>query len=559
MQRRQKLQLAVTLGLSLLLVSLIGPGLAWAVDLLANGPFEQFQSYEGQDWRGFPEKYGEGWSVTVLDGKDDLHLMDSDNYGKFLAAVFGLPYLNYRLEGTLSQIASSRRGYNFVLSQTVATQPGQAYAFGGKIVTFWKGPGPEVDHTKIFKRIGIDPTGGTAYDGPNVAWTGWDSLDNAWTSPALAVLAGASQATVFIQIDNRGGDVGPAHLNPSHIDSFKFELAPVAQLTLPDTAPPGPINVSWGVTIPDSGYWNLWGYDVEYRDSPAGTWQTIQEHSGENRTNDSYVLPAEAGKTYTVRVRPWQQREPGGDPTITALPGLWLEKTVIVGQAITGRVINHAGLALMGVTVTASGVTTPAVSGPNGLFTIATGAEGDFEVQAGDFEEFVAPPASQVTVTLSAPTYVTITLRPGGTGQALQNNDFETGAAPWQSSDGSPINTSNGQAHTGSGSLLLSGSASIFQHSTAADMGNPLLSFWYQADAPFTVQLLATGALTPAVEANVGPAAEWTHYILDWRLNGTYSGAIGARFTPGAGGSAYIDEVSLAAGPERVYLPVVTK
>lgn len=558
MQRRQKLQLVVALGLGLLLVSLIGPGLAWAVDLLANGSFEQFQSYDGQEWRGFPEKYGAGWSVKVLSGEDSLHLMDSDTYGKFLAAVFGLPYLNYRLEGTLSQVATSRYGYNFVLSQTVATQPGQAYAFGGKIVTFWKGPGPEVDHTKIFKRIGIDPSGGTDYDGPNVAWTGWDSLDNAWTSPALAVLAGATQATVFIQIDNRGEDVGPAHLNPSHIDSFKFELAPVAQLNLPDTAPPGPINVSWGVTIPDPGYWNLWGYDVEFRDDPAGPWQTIQEHTGGNRANTSYVLPAEAGKIYSVRVRPWQQHGPGGDPIIAALPGLWLEKTVIVGQAITGRVINHAGLGLGGVTVTASGVAMPAVSGSGGRFTIATGVEGDFEVQASDFEEYIAPPATQVTVTSSAATYVTITLRPGGAGQALQNNDFETGADPWQSSDGSPISTANGQAHTGSGGLLLTGSASIFQSGTAADMDNPLLSFWYKADSPFTVQLLATGALTPVNEASVAPATEWTHYMLDWRLDEPYSGAIGARFIPGPG-SAYIDEVSLAAGPERIYLPVIKK
>lgn len=558
MSRRQKLQLGAALALSLLLANLLGPGLAWAVDLLANGSFEQFQSYEGQNWRGFPERYGAGWSVKILNGKDDLHLMDSDTYGKFLAAVFGLPYLNYRLEGALSQVASSRHPYNFVLSQTVATQPGLAYAFGGKIVTFWKGPGSDTDHTKMFKRIGIDPTGATAHDGPNVVWTEWDGLDNAWASPAVAVLAGASQATVFIQVDNRGADVGPAHLNPTHIDSFKFELAPVASLNLPATAPPGPVNFSWAVAIPDTGYWNLWGYDVEYRDSPAEPWQTIQEHTGSNRQNSSYILAAQAGKSYTFRVRPWQQRKPGGDPTVTALPGLWAEKTVTIGQAIIGRVINHAGLGMAGVTVTASGLAAPVISGSGGQFIIATGAEGTFQVQAGNFEEFVAPPAAQVTVTSGAPAYVTITLRPGNAGQALQNNDFETGAAPWQSSDGSPINTSSGQAHTGSGSLLLSGSASIFQHSTAAGMYNPLLSFWYKADAPFTVQLLATDPLAPVKEESIAAAAGWTHQVLEGPLNETYSGPIGARFIPGTG-SAYIDEVSLAAGLEKHYLPVITK
>ena len=35
-----------------------------------------------------------------------------------------------------------------MLSQTVSVQTGKDYAFGGKIVSFWKGPDNDIDHTK---------------------------------------------------------------------------------------------------------------------------------------------------------------------------------------------------------------------------------------------------------------------------------------------------------------------------------------------------------------------------------------------------------------------------
>lgn len=560
MQKRHNFfQLGVALALSLVLLGLTIPGLAWAVDLLVNGQFEQFQSY-GQEWRGFPERYGQGWSVRVIEGEEDLHLMDTDTYGRFIAAVFGLPYLNYHLEGALAQNAASRRAYNFVLSQTVSTQLGQDYTFGGKIVTFWKGPGPEVDHTKIFKRIGLDPTGGGAYDGPNVIWTDWDSLDNAWTSPALAARAEAGQMTVFIQVNNTGADVGPAHLNTTYIDSFRFEQAPIASLTLPGVAPPGPLAVSWDVQIPDPGYWSLWGYDVQVRDETVGTWQTLQEHSGGNGKNKNYTFNSEPGKAYTFRVRAWQQRGPGGDAVITALPGLWVEKSVTTGQAVVGRVINHAGLGIPGVTIRASGVPGPATSGSNGRYTLPTGADGTFEVQAEDFDGLAAPPASSVNVTSAAQTDLTITMRPTGPNQAIRNGDFETDTSQWRHSGGSAVIILIGDnGHSGGGSMLLNSGISVFQTNTVTSMYNPLLSFWYKSEVPMTVQILGTEALNPVREEVAGPVSEWSHFIMEWELQQDYTGPIGARLTPDAGGKVFIDEVSLGPGMHPAYLPEITK
>lgn len=333
-QRYLQLILAVALGGLLILI----PGLVLAADLLSNGSFDSFQSYENQDWRGFPEKIGQNWTARVL-AEDGLHFMDSHTFGQFLAAVYGQPYSNYRIEGDYSQVCASRRGFNFVFSQTVTVEDGRDYAFGGKIVTFWKGPGGETDDTKIFKRIGLDPTGGTDYDSPNVVWTDWDSTDNAWTSPALAATAEAGQMTAFIQVDNRGGDVGATALNSGHIDSFKLELAPVGSLNLPTEADPGDLLVSWGATIPDSSFWNVWGYDVQFKDDVTNIWQTVQSHDGVSGENTSYTLAVQNGRIYTVRVRPWQQRAPAGDSATTALPGVWVEKSVVVGQQ-TGSLTN---------------------------------------------------------------------------------------------------------------------------------------------------------------------------------------------------------------------------
>ena len=56
-------------------------------------------------------------------------------------------------------------------------------------------------------------------------------------------------------------------------------------------------------------------------------------------------------------------------------------------------------------------------------------------------------------------------------------------------------------------------------------------------------------------------AAEWTHTTLDLNSTGIYSGSIGVQFSYDDGGSPaiFIDEVSLAAGSRRTFLPVVIK
>ena len=161
--RPRSLRFVVTVALVLLAAALALPGGILAVNLCPRGDFETYQSYlqngQPQWWQGFLETSARDWVVRETSGADNLHFMDSYSLGQFVASKYGAPGDNYHLEGNTAQGFASQYGYSFVFSQTVPVESGVDYALGGKIATVWKMPLPEADHTQIFKRIGIDPTG----------------------------------------------------------------------------------------------------------------------------------------------------------------------------------------------------------------------------------------------------------------------------------------------------------------------------------------------------------------------------------------------------------------
>jgi hypothetical protein len=544
---------------------LLSSGIILAASTFSNGDFETFQSYENKFWRDYPERYGTDWSVQVI-SEDGLHFMDSHTFGQFAAEVYGVPYLNYKLLGDYSQAFASRHGFNFVFYQTVTVTPGTDYSYGGKIVSYWKGSGGEQDDTKIFKRIGIDWSGGTDYSNPDIEWTDWDGTDNAWISPAMAGSASGSQATLFIQVDNRGDDVGAAHLNTGHFDSFYFETAPGVDITAPAQAAPGQITITWDEDIDSS--WSLCGYDVLFRDDLTNNWQTIQTVQPEicNGRDESYQFAGETGKSYTIRIRPWQQYG-SGDAARPALPGTWHEQTIDVGGAIVGQVTNHMGLPVADVTVTISGTTTSATSMNNGRYILPAGA-GTFAVLATNKDNLVAPPAGSVTVPgLTENGQLDITMRPAGADQAIANGDFETELTGWQVSGSAAITGSD--KHSGQGSLALTGTSNVSQTNPITAVFNPLLSFWYKSDVGFEAtlsgQINETSGLgsqsTPVSRQTTLPAApDWTFATLDMSTAETITGDMAIQFeTTGSGIAVFVDEVSLANGPQRQYLPAVFK
>jgi len=197
---------------------------------LMNGSFDEYQPfvYEGEAkvWKEpqFPEEYGKYWTLDVHDkGKGRPHLMSSAVFGPFTQKYFGGGGRDYHIHGRHSQVITSRYSFKISLLQTIAAQPGRDYTFGGSIVSFYKGTAGERADGKIFKTIGIDPTGGRNINSANVMWSERDGKDNEWRYPSIKAKAQGSAITIFILMENTERDVGETELNIIHLDNFKLE------------------------------------------------------------------------------------------------------------------------------------------------------------------------------------------------------------------------------------------------------------------------------------------------------------------------------------------------
>ncbi len=197
---------------------------------LMNGSFDEYQPYhrdgENKFWKEpqFPEEYGKYWTLQLIsERKSRIHVMNSGVYGKFAQKYFGGKGLDYHQHGRYSQVIASRYGYSLVFYQTIQAQPNHDYTLKGMIVSFYKGTSGERADGKIFKTIGIDPTGGRDYNAATVVWGDRDGKDNEWRYPALKVKAQANAITVFIRIENTEKDVGETELNLVHLERFELE------------------------------------------------------------------------------------------------------------------------------------------------------------------------------------------------------------------------------------------------------------------------------------------------------------------------------------------------
>jgi hypothetical protein len=245
------------------------------------------------------------------------------------------------------------------------------------------------------------------------------------------------------------------------------------------------------------------------------------------------------------------------------VPGRWQETGVLVGDVVMGRVMDHAGIGMNGVTVTVSGTAISTLSANGGQYVLDTGA-GTFAVFAADFGDLAAPPVAPVTVPANGVGVLDITLRPTGVKQGLQNNDFETDLSHWNISNGSAAGVSAEDFHTGNGSLLISNTVTVSQTRVVTGMLNPLLSFWYHADTPFAVEFLGNQAgvtsLSTSPTITLAATSGWQHVTIDWFTTGVYTGGVGVRFNyTGTGANIFIDEVSIAKGPYKTYLPLMMK
>jgi hypothetical protein len=545
---RRVIYLCLGLGLVVLF-----PLSSLAANLLTNNGFNNpFSDITTRIWRGQNEKIASGWQWFYIpdntyDGDEDaskLHWMSAAQF----AATFG--GLNYKLEGDQAQNMWS--SYEFdagVYQQIGGLTPGQVVGFDIAIVTYWRGPGYPDSDGKMVKQVGIDPYGGTDPTSSNIIWSNTDANDKAWVYLDVAATAQANTVTVFAKVQAPEND----SYNHTDLDMVYFDAAHA------DLAPSGTLNASNNGTTVNANWfgsaapgWSIKGYEVQYRDQAASSWTALQ-----NKNNLSTVgsFSGQPGHTYLIRMRPWQTKPEPYNSDID-MPGLWVEQSVTIGNAVVGQVLNHIGIGFSGVTVSISGTANSTVSATNGEYGLATGGPGTFNIIAADFGGLVAPPPAAIAIPANGVGVVNITLRPSGAEQALQNNDFETDLSSWDTSGAAAVSTT--ESHSGQGSLWLNDTAEVSQDNNVTGLDRPLLSFWYKSDTAFTVEFL--GDSGPVNAETLPPSSEWVHTRLESGLGDDYTGLAGARFSYSGGpANIYIDEASIGFGPLKTFLPIVVK
>ncbi len=554
------LALGVFLGLTVFFSLL--PLSTWAATLLNGGFNNPFNDIPGRVWQGQNEKIAGGWNYFYIDantypGSGNASKLRWMSSAQFAAAFNGLDYYQ---EGDQAQNMWSSYEFDGGVYQQVSATPGEGYIFDIDMVTYWRGPGYPDSDGKMVKQVGIDPYGGIDPTSANVIWSNTNSNDKAWINMAVAAAAEATTITVFAKVQAPENN----SFNHTDLDMVYFEDARINTIGPPPTtnlnavANGLSVNLNWSGSPASS--WSIKGYEVEYKDQAESNWTTLQSKSG---TSTSGNFIGQATHSYTIRARTWQT-----DGSID-LPGLWVEKSVTINEVVAGQVINHAGLGLSGVTVSVSGWATSTVSANGGFYGLASGP-GSFDVVANDFNGFVAPPTTTVAVPTNGVGVLTITLRPTGIDQGISNNDFEPDLSGWNRNDNTAATASTNSSHTGQRSLWISKTVNISQTGAVTGMRNPLLSFWYNSDTDFTVQFLGAGlgsgsiqqqAVSPVQTQTLNSVSGWTHVMVELNASKVYTGDIGVNFSyaGASGANIFIDEVSIATGPYKIYLPVAFK
>ncbi|RLC78435.1 MAG: hypothetical protein DRI61_09880 [Chloroflexi bacterium] len=369
-----------------------------------------------------------------------------------------------------------------ILQHITGLRPGQ-YGFRAKILTIFQssymGPGAPNRDDKMFKAVGIDPTGGTDPQSPAVIWSPWDGKHMQWRDMRVTTDITGTEATLFVAVDSPN-PYGPyPHENVAFIDALAFVRAPTVTLTA--TLRPGHIiHLDWEAQPAELGY--LTGkYDLAVRSD--GDWQPLLEQAAQT----SYDFVAAYGVTYTFRLRAWEHYNShpanrGDDPLL-----LYGEQTVSI------RYEDHLPPT---VTVNALPAYSPerfwvSWSGEDDLTGIAT-----YDVQ---FQEDSGPWQDWVTGTTQTGALFTGT--PGKTyGFRVRATDYAGNIADWPNSaqavttippagirgrilgpDGAPA---AGVVVTGTGALAV-----------MPPNGSGLYGLYYQVAAPTPVSITASSPL----------------------------------------------------------------
>jgi hypothetical protein len=338
-------------------------------------------------------------------------------------------------------------------------------------------------------------------------------------------------------------------LDMVYIDAAKVDEAPTVSLTVPAVST-STITFSWAGLADDD--WSVKGVEVKYRDEVDGTWQTVQGKTGSG--SSSYSFAGQPGHTYTVRARPWQTMSESYNSDID-MPGLWVEKSVVVGGVFSGYVRNNFGAGVSGALVSAGASSTASEAGGfYGLQPAGYGQPYTLTVSASDYLSPM-PIISQTVVSETSITPITFTLKPAN--DVISNGDFEIDTTGWSTDGTGSAVVFSGGHRSGDASLELTGTITLTQTAAISGAYNPTLSFWYKGGTSLQVNLEgSTGSVSKSFTAPI--ADGWQHGWLALGQRDLYTGTLTAGFYLAAG-QISLDEVSLGDGPRTIFLPIILR
>lgn len=542
--------------LAILLTGMITT-LIYAANFVQNdgleAPFDKYDTWTGS---------GVTFDLEVAHNWEKFHITGGDKLRYFRASALH-DYFGYtESRGGDAQLYWSTSPFDAGIYQQISGLTiGEHYGFQAGILQVYGNTNSGIDG-KMFRSVGVDPTGGTDPAAGTVMWGPEEGLNADWFYPGIGFTATSTTATVFIRV--RAIDDAPTYEeNAVWTDDTFLDITPTTALTLTATSPTQ-VNAVWSGS-PRSGF-TLWAYEAQYRRSSDSTWTNLQSFNSRTATpptGTSTNFTVTPNTEYVVRARTWHEQTSGDSHEV---PGPWVEQTITVGGMVSGKILDNRGYAFAGATVAVNGdPTTSTSSNGGGNYTLLTGA-GDFELVATTPSGWATEQPIQVTVPdLATIVPLTLTLTPPD--NTISNGDFETGPTGWTVQGDAPLSLTGGQ-YSGQASLWLTGSVTISQTGLISGSFEPGLSFWYKTGGDtgtFTAEISGNETLAAAGTRSIPAAEQWSHVWLPLNITGTYTGPIGARFsltqTGGPISQVYLDAVTLGASRQisHVFLPLIIK
>jgi hypothetical protein len=275
--------------------------------LLTNQSMENYDAPYGQCY-GANAQVATGWQRFWYGGPEPCW-MDGRVFAHDVMNTGWVECMDADPEHCVSQALFSAEPYTAGIWQQVSgLSPGVGYGFHAAMLTIYQSSSPPTVDGKMFKQVGIDPTGGTDAQASTVVWSESSDRDSRWRINLFtSAFAQGNTVTVFIRVispDDSGG--WEPYLNQSFLDSAILARTGSVSATSPAETDETTFTVRWNnvVPVPDG---QIRCYDAQYMDEVDGVWRdwiTCDLKSPTINTQASFT--GQPYHTYRFRARVWQ-------------------------------------------------------------------------------------------------------------------------------------------------------------------------------------------------------------------------------------------------------------